>query len=78
MCRVAKADTSGSAAARRGAAERHRPVSALDHLTHVGSVLVQLLPVFRDDRTSLRWYPFRVPSWNAHAFAVLDVTVSGR
>lgn len=76
--RVAKAVTSGRAAARRGVADRHRLVSALDHPNHVGSILVQLMHVFRHDQTSLRWYPFRVPSWNANAFAVLDVTVSGR
>lgn len=75
--RVAKALTSGRQAARRGLSEEHRMVSALDHPNHVGSILVQLRHAFTEDTVRERWLPFRIPSWNANAFVVLDVTVRG-
>lgn len=76
--RAARAATSGRTAARHGLAREHRLVAAIDHPNHVGSILVQLQHVFRHDQVRLRWYPFRVPSWNANAFAVLDVVLAHR
>jgi phosphatidylethanolamine/phosphatidyl-N-methylethanolamine N-methyltransferase len=75
--RTAKALTSGRAARRRGIAELHGLVGALDHRNHVRSVLTQLRYVFRADEVAVDWYPFRVPSVELNAFVVVNARVRG-
>lgn len=76
--RVAKTLTSGRAARRRGILPLYRLVDALDHRNHFGSLVTQLRHVFRDDEIAINWRPFRVPSWNLNAFAVVQITVRKR
>jgi phosphatidylethanolamine/phosphatidyl-N-methylethanolamine N-methyltransferase len=74
--RAGKALTSGREARRAGLGERHRLLGALDHPNHFSSIKEQLRHVFRDDRLSIDWRPWRVPSLSLNAFTVFTVTKS--
>ncbi len=71
--RLGKAVTSGQRARKVGLADDLRLVSALDHTNHFRSIRDQLRHIFRDDRMTWDWQPFRVPSPELNAFVVLRV-----
>jgi SAM-dependent methyltransferase len=70
--RVAKALSSGRAAKKRGIHEMYDVAWALDHRNHFRSIFKQLRYVFRNDEIVVDWYPFKVPSVDINAFAVLN------
>jgi SAM-dependent methyltransferase len=74
--RVGRALSSGRAARRRGLTDRYRLLGALDHPNHFLSIKEQVLHVFRDDRLSIDWSPWRVPSMSLNAFTVFSVSKS--
>lgn len=74
--RAARAATSGRAARRRGVADRHRLMTALDHPNHFGSIQTQLLHVFRGDEVSVAWRPWRLASVDLNAFVVFNATLT--
>jgi ubiquinone/menaquinone biosynthesis C-methylase UbiE len=47
---------------------------ALDHKNHVGSILEQIRFVFKDDKLTLHYRPFKVKSWNLNLFILAKVT----
>lgn len=71
--RAARALTSGRGARRHGVASLHRLVGALDHRNHFPSLYDQIRYVFRGDHLQVRWHPWRLPSWNLNAFAVIQI-----
>lgn len=73
--RVGKALTSGRQAKRHGLADEFRLVSAVDHRNHFRSIKAQVeqLPDLVSMTTS--WRPFRVPSAELNAFAVMHLCV---
>jgi phosphatidylethanolamine/phosphatidyl-N-methylethanolamine N-methyltransferase len=71
--RLGKHLTTGRNARKHGVDDRRRLVDAIDHRNHFASIRTQAEYVFRDDLLRFDWRPFRIPSWNLNAFAVLDV-----
>lgn len=71
--RFGKAVTSGRAAKRAGLGDRHKLIAAIDHRNYFDSIRQQVRYAFRNDTLSFDWYPFRLPSVNANAFAVISV-----
>jgi phosphatidylethanolamine/phosphatidyl-N-methylethanolamine N-methyltransferase len=71
--RLGKYLTTGRNARRLGIDRRRRLVDAIDHRNHFASIRTQAEHVFRDDHVVVDWAPFRLPSWNLNAFAVLTV-----
>jgi ubiquinone/menaquinone biosynthesis C-methylase UbiE len=49
---------------------------ALDHRNHVGSILEQIRYVFKDDKLTFHYSPFKLRSWNLNLFIVAKVTKS--
>ena len=46
---------------------------ARDHRNHVGSLLEIAKFVFRDRNVKIKYYPFRIPSWNLNGYIILQI-----
>jgi phosphatidylethanolamine/phosphatidyl-N-methylethanolamine N-methyltransferase len=46
---------------------------ARDHKNHISSLLEIMRFVFRDEKISFRYLPFRIPSWNLNAYIICDL-----
>jgi ubiquinone/menaquinone biosynthesis C-methylase UbiE len=71
--RTGKALTSGRAAVRAQVKDEFRLFVAIDHRNHFTSILDQGRFAFANDAMSVTYHPFRVPSMNLNALAVINV-----
>jgi len=75
--RLGKAVTSDRRARRQGIGHMHDLVSAMDHRNHFRSIRTQVEDVFRDDASTMRWYPWRFAGMELNAFVVFEARVRG-
>lgn len=58
---------------RRAGVENPRLEYAREHRNHIGALIQQMRHVFQQDNLSVRYYPWRVWSWNINFFVVVTV-----
>lgn len=72
VTRILRSLTTARSAKQEGFAGYHL-MNARDHRNHVASLLKIAKYVFRNQVIRIRYYPFRLPSWNLNGFIIIEI-----
>jgi SAM-dependent methyltransferase len=75
LVRMLRAITTARAADKNGF-KGYGLMVARDHRNHIGSLLQMVRFVFRSCEINIRFYPFRIHSWNLNGYVVVQISKS--